>query len=79
MPAETTTVRGREVTVEPVRQLEGGGARVDVEAADGRRWRLDVPRSGTDPELVTSWRDGQLADLQVPDWIDDVLLRLQAA
>jgi len=27
-------------------------------------------------EVVTTWRDGTLADLDVPEWFDDVTARL---
>jgi hypothetical protein len=68
---------GTEVEVEIVKQLAGGGARVDVTATDGPRWRLDVNRTGT-PEVVTTWNaDGDLADVDLPEWMDDVIARLQ--
>lgn len=78
MPESLTAYDGTEIEIEHVKSLANGGARFDIEAADGRKWRLDVPRSG-DPEVVTSWRDGTLADLELPDWMDDVLARLQMA
>lgn len=66
---------GEEVTVEHIKALGDGGARFDITAADGREWRVDVDRED-DTELVTSWRDGTLADLDVTEWIDDVTARL---
>jgi len=72
----TTAPGGPEVEIDPI-QASGSGARVDVIAEDGRQWRLDVTRKGNF-EVVTTWENSQLADVDVPDWMDDVLLRLQA-
>jgi hypothetical protein len=69
---------GRKVDVDHVKPLPDGGARVDVEA-DGRRWRLDVPKTGDGWEVVTTWDNGRLTDLELPSWIDDVLVQLQRA
>jgi hypothetical protein len=72
----TTTVHGGiEVEVEHVDALANGGARFDIRS-DGKRWRVDVQRSG-EVEIVTTWKDGQLADLDEPEWLDDVVSRLQ--
>lgn len=74
--AEITTWDGTDVEVEPIEELSGG-ARVDVDAIDGPRWRLDVSKT-ENYELVTSWNaDGQLDDVDVPEWMDDVITRLQ--
>ena len=62
--------------LEHVKQLSGGGTRVDVETADGRKWRLDVNSTGGDYDVVTSWENEQLADIDEPDWLSDVLARL---
>jgi hypothetical protein len=70
---------GQQVDVDPVKPLPGGGARVDVVDERGRKWRLDVPKTGDGVEIVTTWRDGELADLELPEWIDDVLVQLQRA
>lgn len=72
---EFTTYDGTNVDIEHVKPLRSGGARFDVEADDGRKWRVDVTKHGN-PDLVTSWRDGTLADLGLPDWMDDVLSQL---
>ena len=70
---------GREVAVEPIKQLENGGARVEIDATDGPRWRVDVTRSGS-VEVVTSWdADGNLADVEMTDWAEDVLERMRGA
>lgn len=67
---------GTEVDVEHVEALPDGGARFDVAAADGRKWRIDVGRDGGF-EVVTTWRDGQLADLDLPEWMGDLVARLR--
>ncbi|WP_135363426.1 hypothetical protein [Halosimplex halophilum] len=72
---DTMTMRdyeGTEVEVEKVQETGAGGARLDVTHPDGRKWRLEVSRSGK-PEVVTSWRDGQLTDLEIPEWLEDNL------
>ena len=66
---------GIEVTVEHVSTLANGGARFNITAEDGRKWQIDLARGG-EVEVVTTWRDGVLADLDVPDWLDDVTARL---
>ena len=66
---------GDTVTVEHVKPLADGGGRFDIAAEDGRKWQIDVTRSG-DVDVVTTWRDGTLADLDVPEWMDDVVARL---
>lgn len=77
MPAIRTPT-GEEVEIEHVEELANGGARFDIEAPDGRKWRVGVTRIGN-VEVVTSWRDGVLADLSEPDWMADVIARLQRA
>jgi len=69
-----TTYDGTEVEVEHVHPIDKGGARLDIEHPDGRRWLLDVSREG-EPEIVTSWRGDKLADLEIPEWLDDNLTR----
>jgi len=66
---------GIEVTVEHVSTLANGGARFNVTAEDGRKWQIDLARGG-EVKVVTTWRDGVLTDLDVPDWLDDVTARL---
>jgi len=75
MPDTMEVYTGMEVTVEHVDSLSSGGARFDITAEDGRKWRLDLTRDGQ-TEIVTTWRDGTLADLDVPEWIDAVTSRL---
>jgi len=58
---------GREADIELVNQLPENGARLDVEHEDGRRWRLNVTRSG-DAEIVTARLDAERAE---PDHIVD--------
>jgi hypothetical protein len=78
MPDTMEVYSGIEVEVEHVKTLAKGGARFDITADDGRKWRLDLSRTG-DVEIVTSWRDDTLADMDVPEWIDDVTARLARA
>lgn len=70
-----TTYDGTKVDVEHIQPLAKGGARLDVEHPDGRRWLLDVTRNGN-AEIVTSWRDSELAELDIPEWLDDNLSRI---
>jgi len=77
---ETMTMHdydGNEVEAEKIDVPGAGKARLDIEHPDGRRWRLDVTCSG-DAEIVTTWRDDELADLNVPEWLEDNLSRLAA-
>ncbi|MBB6645044.1 hypothetical protein [Halobellus ruber] len=77
--ATLETWDGTNVEVEHVQDLAGGGARFDIEAEAGPRWRLDVSKTGT-YEVVTSWdARGQLADVETPEWMDDIIARLQRA
>lgn len=69
------TYGGTEVEVEHIEPRPNGAARFDIEAEDGRKWRVDVGRDG-EVDVVTTWRDGVLADLEVPEWMDDVTARL---
>ena len=78
MAERVTAYDGTTVEVEHVKPLANGGACFDIESEDGRKWRVDLTREG-DTELVTSWRDGELADLDIPDWLDDILERLRMA
>ena len=69
------TYTGETVTVEHVKPLSNGGGRFDITTEDGRKWRVDVTRDGG-VDVVTTWEDGTLADLDVPEWMDDVTGRL---
>jgi len=75
MPDTMELYTGETITVAHVESLPTGGARFDITANDGRKWRIDVDRDG-DVDVVTTWRDGSLADLDVPEWMDDVAARL---
>lgn len=77
MPDTLTVPDGTDVTVEHIDRLANGGARFELSAQD-KRWRVDISRSG-DVELVTAWQDGSLADLALPDWVDDVVAQIRAA
>jgi hypothetical protein len=59
-------------------------ARLEIQGPDGRRWRLsveeDVSQRNEDWNIgiIASYdRNGKLADVDLPDWIDDVLMRLR--
>jgi hypothetical protein len=70
---------GTEVAVKPIKPLANGGTRVDISAEDGPKWRLNITRAGN-ITVVTTWNaDGELADVEVPDWMDDIVARLQRA
>ena len=75
MPDTMEVYTGIEVTVEHVSTLANGGARFNITAEDGRKWQIDLTRDG-ETEIVTTWRDGALADLETPEWLDDVTVRL---
>jgi len=70
---------GATVSIEHVKSLSTGGARFDIETDDGRKWRVDVSKSGSNTDVVTSWENGVLTDIEVPDWMDHVLARLSGA
>ncbi|WP_436933718.1 hypothetical protein [Halovenus marina] len=69
------TLYGNDLTIEH-KGPDGAGARLDVSHEDGRRWLLTVTGTGSLKEIETTWRDGQLADLDEPDWLDDALHRV---
>lgn len=74
------TYTGETVEVEPLRQLDGGGQRLELDVVDGPRWRVDVTATGGGVTLVTAWNErDELADVGLPEWLDDVLVRLQGA
>ena len=68
-------IGGQTIDVEIVEPLNSGGVRVDLEV-DDRKWRVDVTKTGSKKAIVTTWRDGQLADLDEPDWLEDALSML---
>lgn len=72
-----TVYDGTEIEVEPVEPLPDGGARMDIRAEDGREWRVDIPANGTEVDVVTTRKDGELADLDDPEWLGDIAARLQ--
>jgi len=78
MVTESTVIDGVEVEIERKRPLEDGGVRIDVTADETRTWRLDLQPDG-EYDLVTSWYDDQLADVAIPDWMDDLLGRIAVA
>lgn len=59
------------------REMRAGGKReIDIEHEDGRKWRVVATAMGTLDHVETTWRDGQLADLDQPEWMDDLFARL---
>ncbi|EMA34389.1 hypothetical protein [Haloarcula japonica] len=71
----TAVYTGGEVTVQRVETPSNGGTHFDITSEDGRKGRVDLTRDG-DTEIVTSWCDGKLADLELPEWAGDVTARL---
>jgi hypothetical protein len=79
MPDEIEmTLYGEDLTIELVEPRNSKRV-VDVEHDDGRTWRLIVNSQGDIDEVETTWRDGQLADLDQPDWLEDVMARIARA
>jgi len=79
MPDEIEmTLHGEELAIELVEPRNSKRV-VDVEHDDGRKWRLIVNSQGDIDEVETTWCDGQLADLDQPDWLEDALARLARA
>lgn len=66
----TVKIDGMQIEARPVRPLADGRARVDIQAPDGRQWRLDVDRDG-EFEVVVSRLDGKLADVDLPTWMGE--------
>jgi len=77
MDAETVEAyNGNTVEIAPQRPLESGGARVEVTDEDGTKWELDLDRDGS-YEVVASWDEtGTLADVPVPEYVEDLLSRM---
>ena len=72
----TLRLHGTEITITYV-ESRGSGACIDIEQG-GRRWRVEVSAQGELEAIETTWRDGQLADLDQPDWLGDALARTRA-
>lgn len=71
------TLGGQKVDVDRIRPVEDGKTRFEFDVEDGPRWRIDV-KPPDDYELVTSWSaDDELADLDLPKWIDDIVAQMQ--
>ena len=80
MPAEehATEIYGESVTIELVEPRNSKRV-VDVEHQDGRLWRVVVTSQGEIDQIETTKRDGELADLEQPDWLDDLFAQLARA
>lgn len=75
---QMTAHDGTDLEIEHVGALEDDGARFEVavdDDADDRRWRLDVHPDG-DFDVVMSWNGGSLADLDTPEYLDEVVGRI---
>ena len=75
--SDVVTVAGVEVEPEHIKRLPNGGARFDFKT-ETKRWRVDITRAGN-TEIVTTWKDDQLADLDEPEWLDDVVAMIATA
>lgn len=66
----TLETRTGDAQITELRQVEGGG-RVAVEL-DSRKWHVDVlAQDGV--QVVASWRDGELADVELPEEVEERL------
>jgi hypothetical protein len=73
----TVHVRGMEIEAAHIEDRPGGGATLDIEHPDGRKWRVGVSEQGKVKEIVTAWDSaGNVAPLEEPDWLDDALRQL---
>jgi len=75
---KTVTMHGMEIEVTHLEDRPGGGARLDIEVDDGRRWRVVCDGFDID-HIEMTWRDGEPADLDRPSWLDDAIARLVPA
>jgi hypothetical protein len=66
----TLETRAGEVSVTELRSVERGG-RVAVEQGS-RKWHVDVLESG-EVQLVASWENGELADVELPGAVKERL------
>lgn len=76
--SDTVTVHlyGNEIDIE---QIEQRGSKVVLDITEGAKtWRCVVKSTGTLDHIETTTRNDQLADLDEPDWLDDVLAQLAA-
>jgi len=76
----TIRVRGIEIEAEHIEDRPGGGATLDIEHPDGRKWRVGVSEQGNIKEIVTAWdAAGQVVPAEEPEWLDDALRQLAGA
>lgn len=66
----TLETRTGDVSITKLRPVEGGG-RVAVELGD-RKWHVDVLQEDG-VQVVASWRDGELADVELPEEVEERL------
>lgn len=67
---------GFEVEIEILDQLSHGKRSLAICHEDGREWRVVVSPAGQLEHIELTRRDGKIADLGEPDWLDDVLVQL---
>ncbi|MCD2204387.1 hypothetical protein [Halobacterium sp. KA-6] len=66
----TLETRTGDVQLTELRRVEGGG-RVAIEQGNCK-WHVDVlARDGV--QVVASWRDGELADVELPEEVEERL------
>ncbi|WP_123533642.1 hypothetical protein [Halosimplex salinum] len=77
MPPKETKIRDYDGEVVDVRHLDNieDGARMEVEHPDGREWVVLLDVSG-EVDVEMGRRDGEPADLDVPEWLSDNLSRM---
>lgn len=69
-------INGIDVTISVV-ATHDDGARFDISTPDDRTWCVDVDEDGELDGLVTTKVDGQLADLDTPDWLEQAVGRIR--
>ncbi|WP_434531065.1 hypothetical protein ACODNH_05485 [Haloarcula sp. NS06] len=74
MPHSIRDYDGNEVEVRQQGQSEDGH-RLNITHPDGRRWICEVDPDG-EVEIESTYRDGQLADVETPGWLVDELALL---
>ena len=74
MPHSIRDYDGEEVEVRRLGQSEDGH-RLKVTHPDGRRWICEVDLDGA-VDVESTYRDGELADIDTPAWLTDELAML---
>ena len=71
MPQSIRDYSGEEVEVRRLGRSDDGH-RLKVTHPDGRRWITQVGLDGA-VDVESTYRDGELADVETPDWLADEL------